>query len=110
MHSMLTYALSALLVDVARIPTDGWRAIVLGPMEAIAVVTLVPRSVLTLRQLYERDLRGKHYRSDMDTAFGLTSASTVPLSTIVFMGAGMNEGLENDDIPMHEAEVCSGSG
>ena len=107
-NSMLAFSLVIMLVDIARIPTDGWRAIVLGPMSAIAVITLVPRFILNLRRLYERDLQGRHWGSDINMALGLTSASgrQTPINAIVFADAGRNEGLEEyEETRMQGAEV-----
>lgn len=111
---MLAFSLTALLVNVPGIPSDGWRIVLLGPTGAIGVVTLVPRFILTLRQLYEHGVQSSHCGSGIDTPFGLASASgwrgTLG-SAIVFLDAGQNEGLqEGDEIPMHEVEVCSDSG
>ena len=108
MNSTLTYAFVVLLTDVARIPTDGWRAIVLGPISSVAMVTLVPRFILTLRRLYERDLQGRHCGSNNDMALGLSSASGrhAPVSTIVFANVEQNEGLEEyDERRMEGVEV-----
>ena len=106
-NSMLVFALVIMLVDIARIPTDGWRAIVLGPMCAIPVVTLAPRFIVTLRRLYECDLQGRHWGSDIDMALGLGSASgrQAPVSAIAFADAGRNGGLEYEETRMQGAEV-----
>ena len=112
-NSTLAYALVVMLADTARIPTDGWQAIVLGPMSEIGVVTLVPRFSLTLRRLYERDLQGRHCGSDIYMAPGLSSAfgRHAPVGAIVFTDAGRNEGLEEyEEIGTQGAEVGGGLG
>ena len=110
-NSTLAYALVVMSTDTARIPTDGWQAIVLGPMSEMGVVTLVPRFILTLQRLYERDLQGRHCGSDIGIALGLSSAfgRHAPVSAIVF--AGRNEGLEEyEEIGTQGAEVGGGLG
>ena len=64
-------------------------------MSGIAVVTLAPRFIWTLRRLYERDLQGRNCGSDIDMVLGLTSASGhhASVSALVFAGVGQNEGL-----------------
>ena len=110
-NSALPYALVIILTDVAGIPTDGWRAIVLGPMSAIAMVTLVPRFIWTLRRLYERDLQERHCGSNNDMALGLSSASGrhAPISAIVFAGVGQNEGIEEYEEIRMQGAVIGGS-
>ena len=75
-------------------------------MELIPPYALVPRFILSLRKIYVRDLRGRP-GSEIDTAFGFTSASShgAVASTIVFADAERNEWLEQgEEIQMEERE------
>ena len=60
--------------------------------------TLVPRFILSLRELYARDLQGAR-PNDIDTAFGFTSASAheSALNTIQFANTWQTEGLKQDE-------------
>ena len=71
MNRILTFALIDVLASTGNAPADGWPVILLGTMESVPPVTLVPRFVLGLRKLDARNVRG----SEIDTAFGLTLAS-----------------------------------
>ena len=78
-------------------------------MEMIPPYTLVPRFTLSLRKLYARDLRGRR-GSNIDTAFGLTSASDhgAAVSPIMFVDDGQNEGLgQGEEIQMEDREFRS---
>ena len=100
-----------MLAATRNIPTesDGGPLLLLGVMEAIPPYTLVPRFILSLRKLYVRDLRGRR-GSEIDTAFGLTSAfgHGAAASTIMFADGGQNEGEEQgEEIQMEEMEIRS---
>ena len=106
-NSILAYALVDILGTTGSLSTDGWWPILIGMMEYIPPYTLVPRFILSLRALYARDLQGRR-GSDIDTAFGLTSASShgTVTSVIMFMDARQNEGLEQgEEIQMEEREI-----
>lgn len=73
----------------------------------IPTFIIVPRFILSLRKLYARDLQGRR-GSDIDTAFGLTSASShgAAASTIMFADGVQNAGLELDEeIPIEEKSI-----
>lgn len=73
-------------------------------VEYLPVCTLTPRFILSVRELYARDLEGRSF--GMDTGFGLSSLSGAGASrtTLVFVGSGQDEeAIEQDeDIPMEE--------
>ena len=103
------YAVINVLINTGDIPVDGWRLILVGVVELIPLYTLVPRFILSLRRLYERDLQGGR-GSNIDTAFGVTSMSGHggASSTIMFADGGQNEGLEQgDEIQLEEREPRS---
>ena len=100
-----------MLLDIGKLPTNGWWQIFLPTIEYIPPYTLVPRLILSLRALYARDLQGRR-GSDIDTAFGLTSTSShgAAVSAIMFADDGQNEGLEErEEIQMRERETRSAS-
>ena len=86
MNSVLTYSIVNLIA--VNLSINGW-GILLLVVEWIPISTLVPRFILNLRELYACDLQGRR-GSNIDTAFGLTSASSHGL----FVEDGRNEGEE----------------
>ncbi|KAF8119701.1 hypothetical protein EV363DRAFT_1196221, partial [Boletus edulis] len=72
------------------IPTNA--TLILASLGYILVYTLVPRFTIGIRELYDRDIRG---RLHTDTGFGVLSQLNVDLdttvSTVVF---GVNQGLD----------------
>lgn len=108
---MLLLQLINVLNFAANISTTGWRALVIGIVEYVPVFTLTPRFILSMRQLYARDSRGRGGSYDIDTEFGLTSVDGrgVGGTAIVFADVVQNkEGLGRDgEIPMVEMGVGS---
>ena len=86
MNSVLTYSIVNLIA--VNLSINGWGILLLLG-EWIPISTLVPRFILNLRELYAYDLQGRR-GSNIDTAFGLTSASSHGL----FVEDGRNEGEE----------------
>lgn len=104
MNSILAYALIDIMYYIATVPTNGWWIVLTVLPQSIPAVTLVPRFVLSLRELYARDVQGSHERN-IDTAFGAVSAlhNSSALTEIVFADAGQNERPEeNEEIQMEE--------
>ena len=102
-----------MLGSTGNVPTNGWPVILVVAMGFIPPYTLVPRFILNLRKLYVRDIRGI-YGSDIDTAFGFTSAPDrgAAASTIVFAGGGQNEGPiegeeRGEEIQMEKRDIRS---
>lgn len=94
-----------MLTDVNSIPWyNSWWEVLGGIMVYVPAFTLTPRLVLSLRQLYARDVRGGP-RGDIDTGFGLTSmAGHCSIgSVIIFAERGQNgdeeqsEGMEMEE-------------
>ena len=102
-----------MLVSAGIIPTEGWWQILIGVSTYIPPFTLAPRFILSLRELHSGGLQGRR-GSNIDTAFGLTSAfghDTIVLATL-YADAGQDERLELDEeIRMEERETRgTGSG
>ena len=71
--------------------------ILIGIVTYVPAFVLTPRLVLRLRELYARDLRGGS-RSDIDTAFGLTSSGRDAVtSQIIFARGGHSVGEEQGE-------------
>ena len=100
MNSVFLFALLVVLYyDMGNDSADGWAFILTGVLQQIPPVTLVPRFILDLRELYARDSQGGR-ESNIDTAFGFGSKfehGTEVGSMIVFAGFGENGGNEWDD-------------
>ena len=70
----------------------------------VPTITLVPRFILSLRELYASDLRGRQ-GGNIDTAFGLTSVPgyDAAASAIMFVDGVQNEGEEHgEEIQLEE--------
>ena len=71
----------------------------LGILEVVPLFTLTPRFIISIRELYTRDVQYRHGEG-IDTGFGLTSGHGVVETAIVFAGAGQNEGPESiEEVP-----------
>ena len=107
---MLPYPLINLLISRGDFPTNGWWQVLIGVVQYVAPFTLVPRFILSLRELYTQELKGK-VGGDIDTAFGLTSESDrgAALSTVKFAASAQNEGDDQDEeIQMEGMEIHGG--
>ena len=105
-NSTLLFGLVSMLATTAHLP-EGWTGDLLVAMAIVCGITLVPRFILNLRELYTQDLQSGH-GGDIDTAFGLTSVGSrgVVASAIVFASGGQNEGLEQgEEIEMEERAI-----
>ena len=110
MYSILSYALLDMMYYVENVPTHGWWILLTVLPQPIPAVTLVPRLVFSLRELYARDAYGTH-GGEIDTAFGLSSASGhgAVASTIIFADTWQNERSGGGELPMEEVESRSAS-
>ena len=67
-----------------------WEVVLIAIVTYVPAFVLTPRFVLSLRDLYARDVQGR-CGGDIDTAFGLTSSGRAPVtSEIVFADGGHN--------------------
>ena len=81
-------------------PTGGWL-LILSVLEFVPLITLTPRFILSIREMYVRDVRGRR-GSGIDTGFGLSSSGRDAGGTaIVFADVEQNERSEGiEEIPM----------
>ncbi|KAF8552125.1 hypothetical protein OG21DRAFT_1486466 [Imleria badia] len=71
----------------------GWQGYLLYILAYVPMYTLTPRFILSIRELYARDVRGRGGEG-IDTGFGLLSAGRG--ADMVFADIELNEGLEED--------------
>lgn len=106
-NSILPYTLLDLLANAGNIPKGRWAVIIPFMVEYVPAITLVPRFILTVRELHARDLQRRR-GSEIDTGFGLSSASGHGVVTIIFADGGEYEVSEQgEEMPMEEVEVGS---
>lgn len=80
----------------------GWQIIFVGFVETVPIATMAPRFVLSMRELYARDVRGGR-RDGIDTGFGFSALAShgTSRSAMVFADGGQrNEDLNGEEIPM----------
>lgn len=95
------------MAETGNIPKNNTPIILPLTMEYIPALTLVPRFILTIRELHACSLQ-RWRRTDIDTGFGLTSASHHGPVAIIF-GDSEYDGPEHDgEVPMEELEISSG--
>ena len=71
----------------------------LNILEVVPLFTLTPRFIISIRELYARDVQCRRGEG-IDTGFGLTSGRGAVEAEVVFAGAGQNEGTEDiEEIP-----------
>lgn len=100
-YSIVIYALLHIVLGTRVGTAEGWFFLLTAAVQQIPPVTLVPRFILGLRELYAPGRQA----SGIDSAFSAASErghGAVP-STIVFANPGRNEGEESDDIPLEDA-------
>ena len=90
MDSILLFSLERILGDINLSWNYGWEVVLGTIVGYVPPFVLTPRLVLSLREVYARDLQGR-CGSDIDTAFGLTSSGSAAVtSQIVFADGGQN--------------------
>ena len=70
-------------------------------LEYVPVFTLSPRFIMSIRELYARDVQGRRGEG-IDTGFGLSSDRGAGRSAIVFADVEQNEGLEHIEEVLRE--------
>ena len=103
---MFFFALMNLLGEVAKLPTEGWSADILGAMTDVPMIVLVPRFILNLRELHAQELRGR-CGSDIDTAFGFTWTSNGCAVASAVMIVDVESGArseEGEEVEMEEGK------
>ncbi|KAF8547043.1 hypothetical protein OG21DRAFT_1573935 [Imleria badia] len=74
-------------------PIVGWQ--LSGILQYVPMYVLTPRFILSIRELYARDVQGRRGEG-IDTGFGLLSSGRGAGTAIVFADIEGNEGLEDD--------------
>ena len=98
LHSILLFSIFDVLGLLGNF-SAGWQADLFFILGYVPVYTLSPRFILSIRDLYARDVRGKH-DSEIDTGFGLSSGRTAGGSVILFADVEQNEELEGiEELP-----------
>ncbi|KAF8549548.1 hypothetical protein OG21DRAFT_1525736 [Imleria badia] len=91
------YSLIDLLGVSGKIPAGGWQPILLFILEVVPMYTLTPRLIISIRELYARDVLGAR-GGGVDSGFGLLSHGG---TAVVFADVQQNEGLGDvEEIPM----------
>ena len=97
MDSILLFSLIGMLTVANMSWYYVWQVVLFGIAIYVPAFVLTPRLVLSLRELYARDLR-RGCGSDIDTAFGLRSSSRATVgSQIAFAEGGQNVGEEQGE-------------
>ncbi|KAF8126709.1 hypothetical protein EV363DRAFT_1523971 [Boletus edulis] len=85
----INYVLTSAAVPTNNVP------VFLSPFLYVAFYTLIPRFIISIRELYDHDIRGRFH---IDTGFGVRSRSNHGLDTIVsamvFMGGNQGSDVE----------------
>jgi len=72
----------------------GWQGILLFLLQYVPLFTLIPRFILSIREMYARDVHGRR-GSGIDTGFGLSSSGRDAGGTaVVFADVEQDEDLE----------------
>ena len=84
-----------------KLATAGWQIIALGIVQDVPMYTVAPRFILSIRELYARDVQGRRGEG-IDTGFGFSLSDRGGVGTaIMFAAAEQNEGLEDvEETPM----------
>ncbi|KAF8442247.1 hypothetical protein L210DRAFT_1054374 [Boletus edulis BED1] len=83
------------LAASGKLPLGGWRLMLLCVVQFVPLFTLLPRFIMSIRELYARDVQGRRGEG-IDTGFGLTSSDQEASETaLVFVGVEEAEGLED---------------
>ena len=79
----------------------------LGILEYVLVFTLSPRFILSIRELYARDVQGRRGEG-IDTGFGLSTGRGAGRSAIMFVDVEQNEESEHvEEVPRGVAMTSS---
>lgn len=85
---------------------EGSRADLLFILENVPMYTLTPRFILSIREMYARDVQGRR-EGGIDTGFGLSLSSRDADATIAFADVEQNEGSYVEAMPMEAATIQS---
>ena len=109
-NNTLMYSIINLIFYAVSLSINGWWTLSLV-VQFITMFTLVPRFILNLRELYARNLQSR-CGSNIDTAFGLTSASSHdPVVSAIMFAEDEQSGEQSEEIQMERRDIrCGGSG
>ena len=94
-YSIVLFNIVNVLDVFGKAPTGGWRLLLLVALEYVPIYTLAPRFILSIREMYARDTRGR--REGVDTGFGLgSSGRDATVQTMVFAAAAAGRNGEDD--------------
>ena len=98
---MVTFSFRNFLFDIINVlanfrllPSGGWQFLLLLLVQYVPMFVLTPRFVLSIRELYARDVRRRGF--GIDTGFGLESSdgrSGAIMTELVFADFEQNDGL-----------------
>ncbi|KAF8548556.1 hypothetical protein OG21DRAFT_1489305 [Imleria badia] len=99
--AVFLFTLLNVLAVSGDIPAEGLQADVLFILENVPMYTLTPRFILSIRELYAREVQGRR-GGGIDSGFGLSLSSRDAGGTeIVFADVEQNEGSGDvEEIPM----------
>jgi hypothetical protein len=100
-HSFFLFTLMNVLAATGKLGSALWQLILSAIVEFVPIYTLTPRFIMSVRELYARDVQGGR-GVGIDTGFGLSSSGRGTGGTgIVFADVEQNEELEDEgEIPM----------
>ena len=94
-RSIFLFAFLKVLSISGDIPTVGWFSLLLPILQYVPMYTLTPRLILSVRELYAHDVRGRR-DGGIDSGFGVSlSGRGASVTEIVFADVEQNEGLED---------------
>ncbi|KAN0092755.1 hypothetical protein V8E55_003539 [Tylopilus felleus] len=67
--AIILFNLSNLLSTFGKVPAGGWQLVLLLIVEYGPIYTLAPRFILSMREMYAHDVRGRREGGN-DTGFG----------------------------------------
>ncbi|KAF8135144.1 hypothetical protein EV363DRAFT_1557624 [Boletus edulis] len=92
--AIFLFNLMEMLAVAGEFPTGGWQMILSIILEYVPIFTLTPRFILSIRELYARDVESR-CGEWIDTAFGLSSSGHRTSGTMVlFVNIERNGGSE----------------
>ncbi|KAF8548549.1 hypothetical protein OG21DRAFT_749256 [Imleria badia] len=102
--SVFLNALINLLRGSGELPMGGWQAVVFFILEYVPMYTLTPRFILSIRELYARDVAGRRGEG-IDTGFGLSLSGRDAVGTAMVFADVQQNGRSEDveEIPMEVA-------
>ena len=103
MGSILIFAILYMLLSSRMNTTGGQFFLLIAVVQLVPPVTLIPRFILSLRELYACDLRGRR-GSRIDAAFSSPSEFNHGRSTMIFANLGQDESGEWGDVDMRTEE------